>query len=88
MPLMVFQRSYFERIGARSGELEEFDELARKALEERELRYKEWKAWKPNPVPLTGTRRWLRPKPRDSPALTEETMTDAYNLAGQRGGTT
>ena len=82
---MAFQRSYFECIGARSGELEEFDELARKALEERELRYKEWKAWNPNPVPPTATRGWLRPKPRNSPAPTEGTMVDAYNLAGQRG---
>ena len=89
---MSFQRSYFERIGARTGKLEEFDELARKALEERELRYKEWKAWKPSPVPPTATRGWLRSKPRDSPAPTpaptERTLADAYNLAGQRMGTT
>ena len=85
---MAFQRSHFERIGARSGELEEFDELAQKALEDRKLRYKEWKAWKPNPVPPTATRGWLRPKPRNSPAPTERTLTDGYNLAGQRSGAT
>ena len=95
-PLMPFQGSYFERIGARTGKLEEFDELARKALEERELRYKEWKAWKPNLVPPAASRGWLRSKPRNSPALapapipapTERTMADAYDLAGQRRGTT
>ena len=85
---MAFQRSYFERIGARSGELDEFDELARKAIEERGLRYKEWKAWNPNSVPPTATRGWLRSKPRNSPAPTERTMADAYNLAGQKCGTT
>ena len=89
---MPFQRSYFERIGARTGKLEEFDEIARKALEERELRYKEWKAWRPNPVPPTTSRGWLRSKPRNSPApiptSTEGTMVDAYNRAGQRRGTT
>ena len=85
---MPFQRSYFERIGTRSEKIEEFDELARKALEEREFRYKEWNAWKHNPVPPTAARGWLRSKPRNTPAPTESTMVDGYNLAGQRRGTT
>ena len=89
---MTFQRSYSERIGARMGKLAEFDVLARKALEEREFRYKEWNTWKPNPAPPTATRGWLLSKPRNSPALltpapTEGTMADAYNLAGQRRST-
>jgi hypothetical protein len=86
------QQGYFERITARSEKLQEFDELARKALEERELRYKEWKDWVPKLVPPTAARGWYRPKPRNSPAPapepTERTMVDAYNLAGQRMNTT
>ena len=85
---MSFQRSYFERIGARTGKLEEFDELAKKALEERELRYKEWEAWKPNSAPPTATRGWLRSIAKDPPAPTERTLADAYNRAGQGGGAT
>jgi len=83
---MAFQRDHFQRIAARSENLEEFDELARKALKERELRYKEWKVWKPLPVPPTPTGRWLRSKPRNPPALppTKGEMADAYNRAGQR----
>ena len=83
---MQFQQGCFERIAARSKKLEEFDELARKALEERELRYEEWKAWKLEPVPSTASRGWLRSKPKKPLALapTEKTMVDAYNLAGQR----
>ncbi len=57
-----------------------------KALEERELRYEEWKAWKPGPVPSTAARGWLRSKPKKSlaPTQTEKTIVEAYNLAGQR----
>ena len=76
------------RIGARLGKLEEFDDLARKALWKREFRYKEWKDWKPKPVSPAAISGWLRSKPKNPPAPTEETMADAYNLAGQRRTTT
>jgi len=77
-----------KHLAARSEKLDEFDGLARKALNEREFRYKEWRAWKPEPVPPTPTRtgRWLRSKPKNPPAppaQTESTVADAYNLAGQ-----
>jgi hypothetical protein len=89
---MPLQQGYFDRIAARSEKLEEFDELARKALEERKLRYKEWKDWVPKLVPPTAARGWLRPKPRNplatAPEPTERTMVDAYNSAGQRMSTT
>jgi hypothetical protein len=64
--------------------LQEFDELARKALEARKLRYEEWKARKPKLVPPTAK---LLSKLRNPPAPTERTMLDAYNFAGQRSTT-
>ena len=86
---MLFSRDYLKRLAARSEKLDGFDGLARKALNEREFRYKEWRAWKPAPVPPTPTRtgRWLRSKPKD-PAPPESTVADAYNRAGQRRTTT
>jgi len=71
-----------ERITARSEQLEEFDELAREALESRKLRHEELKTRKPKPVPSTSV--WLWPKARNEPVPTESTMVTAYNLAGQR----
>ena len=81
LPLMTFKRSYLERIGARVENVEGFDKLARDALEERKLRYEEWKDRKPKPAPPTGIRFWS--KLRDMPAPTGSTMVAAYDLAGQ-----
>ncbi len=79
MPL--FKRGFIERIIVRSGKLEEFDQLAKKALGERRLRHEEWKAWKARPTPAAGVR--LLSKPRNSPVPTESTMITAFDRAGQ-----
>ena len=79
---MSCKGGHFERITACSEKLEEFDELAREALENRKLRHEEWKTWKPKPAPSTGVRLW--PKARNEPVPTESTMVTTYNLAGQR----
>ena len=79
---MIFKGGHYERITACSEKLEEFDELAREALENRKLRHEEWKTWKPKPAPSTGVRLW--PRARKEPVSTESTMVTAYNLAGQR----
>ena len=76
---MPFKRGHFERIVACSEKLNEFDELARKALEERKRRYEEWAAWKPKPpAPV-----WLLTRQRNSPAPTESTAVAAYDHAGK-----
>ena len=79
---MTFKRGHLKRIGARVENVEEFHKLARNALEERKLRYEEWKDWKPKPTPPTGIRFWS--KSRDMPTPTESTMAAAYDRAGQR----
>lgn len=78
-PLIPFKRGHSERTIARSKKLEEFDQLATKALEERKRKYDEWKAWKPKPA-SSG---WLRSKPRNSPTPMESTMVAAYDHAGK-----
>ena len=78
---MTFKRGHSERISACVEKLEEFDKLARIALEERKLRYEEWKDRKPKPAPPASVRVWS--KPRDMPAPTGSTMVAAYDLAGQ-----
>lgn len=79
--LMLFKRGHFERISDRSGQLEKFDDLAKEALKHRNFRYEERRDWKSKPGPPAGG--LFRPKPRNSLVLTESTMVDAYNLAGQ-----
>jgi len=79
---MSCKAGHLERITACSEKLEEFDELARAALENRKLRHEEWKNWKPKPAPSTGVRLWVKAK--KEPVQTESTMVTAYNLAGQR----
>ena len=77
-----FKRGHIERISARSGKIEEFDQLAKKALGDRKLRHDEWKAWKAKPAPATGVR--LLTKSRiNSPVPTESIFVTAYDRAGQ-----
>lgn len=83
-PLMPYQRGYFEHISARSEQLAKFDELARKAVEQRKLRYEEWRTWKSDLTASTGVLR-LRPKPRNSPTPNDAIMVATYDLAGQSG---
>lgn len=59
---MLFKLGRHERIDANSEKLEEFDELANKALEERKSRYKEWEDREPRPAPPTGVRFWAKPR--------------------------
>ena len=78
---MPFKRGHIERISARSRKLEEFDELARKALGERRLRYEGWQAWRSKPAPSSGVR--FLSKSKNTAAPTESTMVAAYDRAGQ-----
>jgi hypothetical protein len=79
---MPFKRGYFEQLSARSEQLEKFDELARKALEQRRLRYEEWKTWRSD-VSFSNSVMRLKSKVRSSPAPGDGTMAAVYNLAGQ-----
>jgi len=80
--LMSCKGGHLEQITACSKQLEEFDELAREALENRKLRHEEWETWKLKPSPSTGVRLWS--KARNEQVPTETTMVTAYTLAGQR----
>lgn len=82
-PLIPFQRGYFEHTSARSEQLGKFDELARKALEQRRLRYEEWRTYKADLIASTSVLR-LKPKPRNSPMPNDAFLVTAYDLAGQR----
>lgn len=75
---MLCKLGHLERIDAYSEKLEEFDELANKALKERKSRYKEWKDREPRPAPPTGVRFWA--KPRKEP--TRSRLVAAYDIAG------
>ena len=81
-PLILFQRGYFEHISARMEQLQKFDELARKALEQRKLRHDDCKAWKSDLIASTSLLR-LKPKPRNSPMPSDTFMVAAYDQAGQ-----
>jgi len=78
---MPFKRGHFERISARSEKLEELDGLAKRALEERKLRYEQWKSWKPKQSLPAGV--WPLSKPKNLPAPTESGVVAAYDCAGQ-----
>jgi hypothetical protein len=80
--LMSFQRGYFEQISARLEQLEKFDDLARKALEQRKLRYEEWRTWRSDQFSPTSLLR-IKPKLRNSPAPNDSIMVAAYDFAGQ-----
>jgi len=69
---------------ARSEKLKKFDELARKALERRKLRYEELRTWRSDQISSPSLLR-LRSRPRNSPAPNESIMVAAYDLAGQSG---
>jgi len=72
------------QINVRSEKLTEYDDLATNALEEREMRYKTWKAWNPNAVPLP---RGFRLGTRRIPPTTAESMLVAvYDHTGQIQG--
>lgn len=78
----AFKRGHIELISARSGKIEEFDQLAKKALGERKLRHEEWKVWKAKPAPAAGVR--LLAKSRNSLAPNSESIVaTAYDRAGQ-----
>src|SRR6266404_2749511 len=81
-PLMPFKRVYFEQTNARLQQLEKFDELARKTLEQRKLRYEEWRTWRSDLINSTSVLR-LKYKPRNSLAPNDSTMVAAYDHAGQ-----
>ena len=82
--LIPLQRGYFEHTSARSEQLRNSDELARKALEQRKLRYEEWRTYKVDLIASTSLLR-LKQKPRNSPMLSDAFMATAYDLAGQSG---
>lgn len=79
LPAIPFQEGFLNQINDRSEKLSEYDHLATNALEERDARYKTWKAWNPNTVPLP---RWSR-RPRVPPGLAESTLVAAYDHTGQ-----
>lgn len=79
---MSFKRGYFEQISARLGQLVKFDELVRQSLEQRKLRYEEWRTWRSDLINSTSVLR-LKYKPRNSPAPSDSTMVAAYDSAGQ-----
>jgi len=79
---MPFKRCYFEQVIARSERLGKFDELETRALEQRELRYEEWRAWKSDLISSSNILR-LKYKPKNSVVPTDNGMAAAYNLAGQ-----
>jgi len=81
--LMPFQRGYFEHMSARREQLEKFDELARKAVEQRRLRFEEWRTWRSDLIASTSVLR-LKPKARNSPTPNDAIMVATYDLAGQR----
>lgn len=78
---MSFKRGYFEQINARLEQLKGFDELTRKSLEQRRLRYEEWRTWRSDLINSISVLR-LKHK-RNSPAPSDSTMVTAYDLAGQ-----
>lgn len=76
-----FQQGLLEQINGRSEKLKDYDDRAKKALEERDRRHKEWKAWKPNPGPSTrGFKLGVRPKIPQT--QTEGTLAAAYEHTG------
>lgn len=83
-PAIPFQQGFLNQINVRSERLSEFDVLATNALEERDLRYKAWKAWNPNAVPLPRFR--LGTRPRVPPTSAESTLVAAYDHTGQIQG--
>ena len=78
---MSLKRGHFERIVICSEQLEEFDQLARRALEERKRRYEEWKGWKPRMGQLAAVR--ILPKQKISPAPNASAMLASYDRAGK-----
>jgi len=78
-PAVPFQQDFLNRINVRSAKLKEYDSRATRALEERNLLYREWKAWEPNKVPLNKGFR-LAAKPKYPPS--EITLVAAYDNSG------
>jgi len=66
----------------RSEKLKNYEDSTKKALEERNRRYRRWKALNTNEVPLDrGSRLGVNPKVPPTP--TESTLVAAYDRTGQ-----
>ena len=79
-----FQQDVLNQINVRSEKLKEYDDRATKALEERNLRHKEWKAWKPDAVRSTSRFPFkAKPKVPLSPIPTDSKLNTTYDHAGQ-----
>ena len=75
---MPFKRDHFNRIRARLEQLESYTRFAQRTLQQRKLRYEEWKRYKPKRAFSTIGRILKSP-----PAPTESDMVSAYSQAGE-----
>ena len=82
-----FQQDVLNQINVRSEKLKEYDDRATKALEERNFRHKDWKAWKPDgarsPRSPIRFRFKANPKVPPSPIPTDSMLNAAYDHAGK-----
>jgi hypothetical protein len=67
---------------ARSEHLKKFNQAAQRALQQRNLRYEEWKGYKPRSASPAGG--LFRAKPKSPPAPTGSDVVSAYGRAGER----
>ena len=79
-PAIPFQHVFFKEINDRSKKLKEYDDRVTRAMEERDLRYKDRKAWN-DVVPSPRTFRF-GPKQKGPLAQTESMLIAAYDHAG------
>jgi hypothetical protein len=76
------QQGFLRQTNDRSESLKQYDNHAARLLEERDVRYKEWKAWKPHSVSrIKGFR--LGAKQKVPPIPTERALVAAYDHTGQ-----
>jgi hypothetical protein len=76
------QQNFLNQTNIRSEKLKEYDDRAARALEERNVRYKEWKAWRPNAVSPTKAFRFGA-KQKVPPIPTERELVIAYDDKGK-----
>lgn len=76
------QQDFLRQTDSRSESLKLSDNHATRALEERHIRYEEWKAWKPHSVSRTKGFR-LGAKQKVPPIPTEKALAAAYDHTGQ-----
>lgn len=76
------QQGFLRQTDYRSESLKQSDNHATRALEERYIRYEEWKAWKPHSVSRTKVFR-LGAKQKVPPIPTEKALVAAYDHTGQ-----